>query len=158
MDPPGNPHGGPGMRVRVLGEPIAVKSGKKTAALKAWIERVRAESESRILPPGRYRDRLAFVLPRERYQATDLQNPHGKDLDNLVAPVLDRLSRARAGRVAVVVRAKDPRGPPAPGLLLRLLAEPHAPRDQGLLHALDVPCREADRGVLPEVGEVRVVV
>jgi len=82
------------MRIRVLGEPIAVKSGKKTAALKAWIERVRAESESRILPPGRYRVRLAFVLPRERYQAADLQNPHGKDLDNLVAPVLDGLSKA----------------------------------------------------------------
>src|SRR3972149_1787278 len=94
MDPPDNPPGGLGMRIRVLGEPIAVKSGKKTAALKAWIERVRAESESRILPPGRYRDRLAFVLPRERYQATPRQHPHGKDLATRVAPVLDGLSRA----------------------------------------------------------------
>src|SRR3970282_829998 len=111
MDPPDNPHGGPGMRIRVLGEPIAVKSGKKTAALKAWIERVRAESEIRILPPGADGVRLDLVPARDSAGRADTRIP----LDD---------------RVAVLARVKEPRAPPAPGLLLRLLAEPHAPRDQ----------------------------
>ena len=81
------------MRIRINGEPMAEKKGTKTDALKYWEEKLRSAcGQKPSLPFGEYRVRIAFVIPRERYQATNTQNPHAKDLDNLVIPVFNALS------------------------------------------------------------------
>jgi len=81
------------MRIRINGEPMAEKKGTKTDALKYWEEKLRSAcGQKPSLPFGEDRVRIAFMIPRKRYQATNTQNPHAKDLDNLVIPVFNALS------------------------------------------------------------------
>ncbi len=77
----------------VIGEPIAVRS-KKTPAYRAWVDKIREVTGDTLVPQGRYRVRMEFVLPTARFQQGDFQNPHGKDLDNLIIPVFDALSQS----------------------------------------------------------------
>jgi len=80
------------MRIRVDGEPIAVRTKKKPSRV-AWQNAVADKCRERLpLPEGTYRVRLDFVLPPASYQRKNKQSSEGKDLDNLVSPVFDALT------------------------------------------------------------------
>jgi len=106
----------------VKGEPIAEKRGPKTPALKDWGETLDKTLKEVYrnrprLPAGEYRVRMAFVIPRARYQATNKQNPNGKDLDNLVIPVSNALSKTilgEAGGDGAIVELIATKRPTAP--------------------------------------------
>jgi len=96
------------MRITIKGEPIVGKSGPKTGGLETWEEKLnRVCGGKPHLPLGDYRVRITFVIPKDRYQSTNKQNPNAKDLDNLLFPVFNALSKtvlADAGGDGAIVQ------------------------------------------------------
>ena len=121
------------MRVWIEDEPMAVKSGKKTPALKGWSEKVvQVLSQRPSLGSGNYRVRIDFLIPLNRYQLENKQNPQAKDLDNLVVPVFDALSKtvlkdaAGDGAIIELFAKKRPAAPSErPGIRVTI-----TPRDK----------------------------
>ena len=83
------------MEITIHGEPASKgsRSGKGSAELDRWEDAVRAACDGHAQVTGPCRLSIEFILSPGKFQASNVQNPHGADLDNLVKPVLDVLKK-----------------------------------------------------------------